>query len=457
MSVIGGGSPAECAEIAPPRVGFEAPKRVVLVTIDTLRADHLPFYGYPRETAPFLADIAARSAVFERALIACSHTSPAHTSLFTGLHHPQHRVEFNGQTGLDASLRTLAQLYRDAGHETAGFVSVPWLRLLERGFDTFESVPTRRSPEGRARYAPATDTVDRVIAWLDQLPDDARFFLWVHLYDPHRPYQAPEPFVKRMQPGPQERLSLMRHWTRVQGKPLPENARVANRQSADDAEIAYADAELARLYDVARRRGWLEDSLWIFTADHGEGMGNHAFQGHGRFIYQEQLRVPLLVHHPDGGLGTGRIVAPAHHTDLFPTLAEMLEVDPAQAVKLYGTSLLPLLTGATLELPARPFFSQRRKKRPEAKKPWKKGPIYALQDERFKYIHRSADPDEFYDLEIDPLETNNLASTSNPLAEAWRVRTMKTFEQLSLEGAGVIAPETSREDEEALRALGYVE
>ena len=436
---------------------FAAPRRVFLVTIDTLRADHLSFYGYPRETAPFLAGLAAHSAVFERAFAACSATSPAHASLLTGLYPPHHKVQRNLHARLPASVRTLAEVFREHGYATAAFVSVRWLDSLSRGFDVFEIPSRERVPGWRFAYAPAERTAGAALAWLEERGADERFLLWLHLFDPHQPYLPPAAFAKRMEPQPRERAVLLRHWLEVQAKdpgadPAGGDLEAFVRwQNQYDAEIAYADSQIARLYATSRAKDLLADSLWVITADHGEGLGGHSEGGHAAQVYQEQLHIPLLVHRPDGGLAAGRFPDLVRQVDVFPTLVEAIGAPlPAGASEIRGASLLPLLRGEAERPEARTAFSVNERKPEHAV-------LYALQDGRHKFVLEVDGKDRLYALTEDPREGVNLAGGGSALEDAWRERTRALVRSLDEEALEIPEPDVSERDLEQLRALGYLD
>ena len=422
-----------------------------------MRIDHLSFHGYPRETTPFLAQLAARSADFESALSASSHTNPAHTSIFTGLHLPQHKLLFNEQAGFSDSIRTMTQAYKDAGYRTLAFVSVPFLDVLKRGFDVFDST------RGTAPYANAKLIVDRALEWFRGPYGRENAFVWLHFYDAHIPYQAPEAWAQRMRlKDSDEERELTRYWTQEQHKtPFSERRRqkILNKNQAYDAELAYLDEQLRRLYEGIDRLELLPGSLWVIVSDHGEGLGSHRYLGHGRYIFQEQLRIPLLIHHPDGGLETGRFEDVVTQVDLYPTLLEVIGASPRdQVVPVHGTSLLPLLEGRVDRLPDRTAFAQRRKKFDHrASRRWEEGPIYALQDARHKYVVHSFGDDEFFDLVRDPYELENLAGRGTRTEEEWRARTRTFYDALSAESEAVEERGLTEKHREALRALGYID
>jgi arylsulfatase A-like enzyme len=435
----------------------EAPPRgIVLVTIDTLRADRVGAYGYARPTSPFLDRLARQGVLFEQAFASAAHTSPAHASLFTGLHPSQHGVRSNGQGFPDRGAEgypTLAEVLAGAGYATAAVSAVNFLRPITRGF-SFQDFG------GEARgYRTADRTVDRAIDWLTTQRGPDRFFLWLHLYDPHLPHRAPEALGRELAfATPQAAESwaneVLATRPRVQGV-YPSSVALAARHAAYDAEVRFADRELERLFEALRGAGLLEDLIFIATSDHGEGLGDHAYDGHGPFLYDEVVRVPLILWR--GGRYAGlRVRALVRHVDLLPTLAEWTGARLQMgSFSLQGRSLLPALRAPSLPLSPALAFAQRRPPGPKLRH-YEKGEVFALRDLDFKYIVRTGSRDEMYDLRSDPLEEKNLAGQATALVRSLEQRARQTFAEASREGARAKARPPSRESEEELRALGYV-
>ncbi|MBN2309527.1 MAG: sulfatase-like hydrolase/transferase [Candidatus Hydrogenedentes bacterium] len=439
-------------------------RRLFLVTLDTLRADHLECYGYPRDTAPFLTDLARRSALFRRAMAASSHTNPAHASIFSGLEVPQHKYVHNSQAGMSDKVYAMAQAFQDSGFDTAGFYSMVWLGWFERGFRTFQRRPD--PDKYKVEYSLAPETVALARDWLRGRGPRDRFFLWLHLFDAHVPYRAPAEFRDLLRfRDDKERRQLTAYWLDTQKKD-PESGPWAGdldafvaTQQAYDAEIRFMDAHLGELYAYAGRRGLNDNSLWIVTADHGEGLGAHGYEGHGKHIYQEELHVPLLIHAPDGRYGARGVDGLAHHTDLLPTAADAFGVSvDRQATPIHGVSLMPLVDG-TGGLPSdRRVFAQRRRKYPlhPFTMEWEDGPIYSVQDERLKYIFHAHGVDEFFALDSDPRELANLAVADSAEADAMRAHAQAAYAQLTADSQSIEEKDLSSEHVEALKAAGYL-
>jgi arylsulfatase len=437
---------------------------VVLVTIDTLRADHLGTYGYPRPISPFIDSLAAEGVRFDRAISSSSHTAPAHTSIFTGHHPAMHGVLFNG-VKLQPGIPTLATTLRDAGFDTAAFASVRFLRGSAKGFET-------RNFQGRAGYRRADRTVDRALEWLQGRDREGRFLLWVHFFDVHssnHKARPPAELLKEMRQDSKERGEELRELlTGTHGIPPEFLAREEERFgdlgelerfNRYDAQIAFVDRELRRLSEGLETSNPGSRTLWVVTADHGEGLGSHDYIGHGKHLYSEQIRIPLILYGGKDEITPGVIDQQVRHVDLFPTIAELAGVDLAMnELDLEGRSLVPLLDGVALD-GAEPAFAQRRPAdRIRLRGGWPDELVLVAEADRFKYILHSKGKDELYDLETDPLERQNLIGTGLPEEQElsnWLARKYQWMVDHPL----VDSPEGVQIEEEyveELEALGYL-
>jgi arylsulfatase A-like enzyme len=430
-----------------------APARVFLITVDTLRADHLGCMGYPRDVSPFLDRLAAGGALFTRAYASSSTTIACHTSLFTSLEPPQHRMTRNGIDEMHPSLFTMAEMFRARGYETAGFSTVDFLASVARGFDFFST---------EKRYYPAEHVVGKAIRWLAGKSPAERLFVWVHLFDVHewyRPQHVDEAYLARARQLPPAGAALVPYLRREQGL-VPGNfgSDEAMIDAVDryDGQILAVDAMIERLHSFVAAEGLGSDALWIVTADHGEGLSSHGFKGHGAKIYNEQLRVPLIFHFADGrfrGLKLDRVV---RHVDVLPTLAEMLDTTlDQQVVPVVGQSLLPLLSGR--RLPVRYAFAQRREADGgRIRGGWEKGDVFSIQSQDYKYIYHSRGDDELYDLRRDPLESENLTGVRTDVEKRMRDEAVHIHNAMSAQGEALGGGEINPEYVETLKALGYL-
>jgi arylsulfatase A-like enzyme len=396
----------------------------VLVTIDTLRADHVGCYGAEPTATPTLDALAARGARFETAISPAPLTLPSHATLLTGLDPPRHGVRANGAYRLGPDWPTLAERLADEGLATAAFVSAFVLERrfgLARGFEHYDDALGVQLDDVGVASRPAGATVDAALAWLEAAP--ARFFLWLHLYDPHAPYEPPEP-----------------HRSRHFGRPY-------------DGEIAYADAELGRLLEAIDARFPDGRTLVAVTSDHGESLGEHGEPTHAFGVYDATQRVPLLLAGP--GVPEGRVVTPlVRLADLAPTLlalfgqpplTERPAESPASSAEHAGESLLPLLHHEP-EAPARVAWVETLATQLDVG--W--SPLLGVRTEHHKYV-RAPRP-ELYDLVRDPNETRNVASEQPArVAELDALVAERVADQRVAPNRGV-EPETT----DHLVALGYL-
>jgi arylsulfatase A-like enzyme len=430
---------------------------IVLVTIDTMRADHSGSFGYPLDTTPFLDSLARQGVLFKKAFSQSATTAPAHSSIFTSLYPLQHGVVSNALELGDEFL-TAAELLHGIGYRTAAFVSIigPLRGNLSQGFEVFgeEESP----PDEKAHYRPAEETVSAALDWLRGRELSDRVFLWVHLYDPHNPLRPPPEHLewveKQIAEYGKDRIREVWNQQGVRARA----ARAREKLMAYDAELHYVDAELRRLHNGVRDLGLNRNALWVITSDHGQGLGAHRWWGHTVQIYNAQLHVPLLFHFSDGRFPPtqvdDRIV---EHVDILPTIAELVGASlDAQILPVQGHSLLPYLVGENSTSAKRYAFSERtRYTRRSARPGYEPGERYALQDLELKFIRFTEGEDEFYDLREDPYEFNNLVG-----APAYGDR-VEEFGQI-LDGlvvtlrSGVQAEEVDPEVIERLRALGYL-
>jgi len=360
---------------------------VLLITLDTTRADHLGCYGHAAKATPNLDRLAAEGVRFTQCTAQVPITLPSHASILTGLDPFVHGARDNGRYHLDERGWTLAEHLADAGYVTAAHVAAFVLNAqfgLSQGFQTYDDVRLNRggSPAADAasrpadRWAarsgarPANEIADAACAWLRTHQAD-RFFLWVHFFDPHQPYTAPQ--------------------------------RIAQRYPNDGylAEIAFADEQLGRVIAELETLGLTRNTLVAVVADHGEGLGEHHEESHAFFVYDTTLHVPLILRGP-GALPAGRTIAAQVRTiDLAPTILDCVALPPLPDAQ--GTSLWPLIAGQSqdLDLPAYgetlvPLLNLNF------------DPLHCLRYKNWKYIH--AQPPELYDLAADPGERQNLAS-----------------------------------------------
>ncbi len=418
-----------CAEA--PR--FE-PVSLLLVTVDTLRADHLGCYDGPFPT-PAIDALAAEGVLVEQALTPTPTTAPAHASLFTGRHPWHHGVLENGDPFEHGP--TLAELARGHGLRTAGFVSSYVLHPdfgFGRGFQEFTY--TGEIPEdpdaGEGWYVRGEETTEAALAWLRRHGEEP-FFAWVHYFDPHLPYEPPKPLYLFAD----DRIDL-------RGKKIPTEVHgVSDWDTLRElirryrGEVRYVDAQVGRLIGGLRELGLLDRIAVVFTADHGEGLGDHGVLGHGRNLHEELVRVPLIVRAP--GLEAGRrLEGPAQLEDLHATLLAIMGADPAGGID--GHDLLPWLRGAAAASPREAVFGRRRRYEGEPT-------LYYQRRGRQKWIGSLDGAGRHYDLAADPGELEGRTEPEVPQGLGARIAEAPT-------------PEPPRQplsetERRALEALGY--
>jgi arylsulfatase A-like enzyme len=427
------------------------PHAIILVTLDTTRADHVSSYGYARRTTPALDRLAASGARFARAVSPMPTTDPAHATMLTGLYPRTHGIRQNGERMTRPDAATLATWARGAGYRTAAFTSRKHLRPSELGLAGFEH---ESGPQEFAR--PGIETLAEARLWL-RLHAHEPFFVWLHLFEPHWPYEPPAghamPFL------PSQTIALPRIGRLPPARPLSPDL-IATLVNLYDGEIAYMDALVADVLAwIGERLPAGDPPLIVVVGDHGEAMGEleqrlgFAFD-HGKWLYQGILQVPFVVHW-EGRITPGRVVdAPAELVDLAPTLFDLLGVEGFQT---QGRSLVPDISDGAGPAAAsgRYAFSERRTLPETYTRQVGSTAQYAVQDGRYKLI--LSEPErriELYDLTDDPEETRNLAAARVAeqqrlldALDAWLART-----PAAVPGSGIDAEKT-----EALRALGYIE
>jgi len=422
-----------------------SPPNVLLIVLDTQRADHMSLFGYDRPTTPGLDDLAGTSLVFDGAYANSSWTLPAHASLFTGRLPFEHRAGELRRPYLDDRHRTLAEALRHRGYATGGFVAnVYWCSRptgLDRGFIRYEDLygnlgdALARTVLGR-RLAyevlpkvgrvemPGRKRADRinrdVLAWIDDL-GDRPFFAFLNYFDVHGPYLPPEPFAGRFAgAGATGRLERQRAAGRIElgaltgDIELPSPEELQENVDAYDESILYLDAHLDRLFDALDRRGLLDRTLVIVTSDHGESFGEHGLLHHGHSLYLDQLHVPLLVRLP-GQVPAGRRVAEAVGIERVP--ATVMDLVGASASEFPGGSLAGVWGGAgessedPTASPSPVLAEVARRSQTPASWPSSRGWVRAALTERWHYILEESGESELFDLQTDRAEEQNLIGT----------------------------------------------
>jgi arylsulfatase A-like enzyme/Tfp pilus assembly protein PilF len=412
--------PSEAVLAASESLG--AGPNLLLVTLDTLRADHIGAYGYAGAETPVLDRLAAEGIRFDQVASTAPITLVAHGSIMTGQIPPNHGLRDNGNFLAEDATSTLAEVLDDAGYATGGFVASFVLDRrfgLARGFDAYTDFRGLDPEVGLELLLNVErrgdEVVDDAIAWLGE--QSGPFFAWVHLFDPHTPYEPPEPFASRHP-----------------GRPY-------------DGEIAYTDQQLGRLLRYLEESGRAGDTLLIVTADHGEGLGDHQEKWHGFFVYDSTIRVPLIVR--GEGLPAGLVVeGQASLVDLLPTTLALLDVEDPDRSSRDGRDLRPLIVDPAAA--GRAAYAESLV--PLFNFGWSE--LRALRVDGYKYI--SAPRPELYDLGADPGERHDLAERdpdrTAELAAALDAMVAGDDALEVAEGHVAADPETI----ERLRSLGYL-
>jgi arylsulfatase A-like enzyme/Tfp pilus assembly protein PilF len=418
------------------RKGADAPRtlNVLLITIDTLRADHLGCYGDREARTPEIDHLAASGVVFENAVTVVPVTLPSHASIMTGAYPASHGVHNNGSYRLRDGATTFAGILHERGYRTAAVVAGYPLAArfgLAQGFDSYDDrLPPERERQIGYREKPAADVSRAGLEFLDRAAPEGTspFFLWLHFFDPHAPYAPPEPYA----------------------------AQFAGRLY--DGEIAYVDAEVGRVLERVRRPDLAANTLVVLMSDHGEGLGEHGEWTHGVFLYDSTLRVPLVMSMP-GTLPAGKRIGPlARSIDVLPTVLGVLRLPVPPPVQ--GESLLPLIddaaTAAGVHHDAAERVALAETDVPQENYGW--SALRAIREGPLKFI-RAPRP-ELYDLTTDARETRDRAADRAQDATRLAADLERRFAEAAA-AAGAASPPGERQEpdeqtRENLQSLGYV-
>ena len=412
-----------------PRMDSGRPS-VILITLDTTRADRMGFLGSTRGLTPNLDALAHQSLVFTRAYAQVPLTTPSHAAIFTGTYPQFNHVDYMGQP-LSADLPDLPDILKHHGYKTGAFVGSliiddknPVAAGFGRGFDTYDA-PFHNRSKGEDRYQSVERRAGTVVAsalrWLET-HRQGPFFIWVHCYDPHDPYDPPPPFK-----------------TRYADQPY-------------DGEIAYTDSAMGKLFSGLKSLGLYDGALIALMADHGEALGEHGEPHHGIFLYDETIHVPLLFKLPHQRFAGKKLDGRVRLVDVAPTILQSVGIRVPSAIQ--GESLLPVMELTTASPPPpgvhpdRPAYSEsdygHRAFGWSALRSWRAG----------KYLYVDAPERELYDESKDPGELHNLASNAKAVADTMQSQADKFHQDTA--GTETAHIQLTHEQSESLRSLGYV-
>lgn len=391
------------------------PGPVILISVDTLRADRLPIYGYTTLETPAFDGLARDGVVFDNAYSHIPLTLPSHSTVFTGLLPFEHGVRNNTGFTLAPTNPNIVVDLAHAGYSTGAAVSAFVLRPqtgISNGFGFFDADMGNAHPQFSIAEAQrdGSKTAQALIAWLDK-QTDPKFFAFLHLYEPHAPYRPPQRFKDRY-------------------------------RSLYDGDVAYADEIVGTFLGELKKLGRYDESLIVLMSDHGEGLGDHGEQEHGVFLYREDLHVPLIVKFPRSQYSGRRVASPVGLIDIAPTIREWVGL--ARPDRQSGTSLLQLMDSDPAK--SAPIYSESLYGRYHFG--WKE--LYALTTSQYSYIQ--APRDELYDIVKDPKQRDNRVAWEPDLRENLRseLDTMIASTEVTAPG------ETTAEELAAMEALGYV-
>ena len=462
--------------VAKPASRMDTELNVLLITVDTLRPDHIGCYGHEGIRTPTIDALAGEGVLFENAVTSIPITLPSHASIMTGLYPPTHGIRFNGAIALSDSIVTLAEVLEDAGYVTGAIVGSYALDSefgLNQGFQTYDdSYPSGNVLKFKypklwpslsklllsqvlARLLPIDFIFSEPQRRADKVTKDAldwleghgkeRFFLWLHYFDPHTPYDPPAvPGLDHPHTSIPDRSLIAskapyRYW-------WGELESLEDVYRLYDGEIEFTDYWLSLVIDELERLGAREKTLIIFTADHGECLWEHNLAGHGDSVFDSELRVPLIFALPRVLPGGVRIENPIELVDLLPSILDLLSIPIPKAVQ--GRSFLSILRGESSEEGRLAYCETLWPPEPKDRR---KG----LRSPEWKYITGLAgEPGFLFHLSTDPHELQDLHTERPDLVETFEEELVRISDELGDKGG--LLPEMSEEVKARLRALGYV-
>jgi arylsulfatase A-like enzyme len=417
---------------------------IILITLDTTRADRLGCYGYRRQTSPNIDKLAEESVLYTRAIAPSSWTLPSHASLFTGKFTSSHGARYDPEgpllltdaisgpeswdayraRGLAQNEVTLAEVLKETGYTTAAVVGGPWMKRifgLNKGFDYYNDSQIS-TVNGRL----ASQVTTSALNWLERRREK-KFFLFLNYFDPHGPYSPPEGFALRFLPK----------GTNFTGR----EPTLEETNALYDAEILYMDHYIGRFLQKLKVENLYNDTLIIVTSDHGELFGEHGKFGHGHYLYQEELHVPLFIKYPAGEVSPKRTDLRAQLTDILPMIYERVGITIPGNIQ--GTSPSQIKHPIIAETYPLPLIS-------------KDGSWQSIFEGDFKFIWNSKNQHMLFNLKDDPEENVNIIVQDSKRTERMWAQMEQYLAKLPKPGLAVPAGEPDDQTKEALKSLGYV-
>ncbi|MBN2372422.1 tetratricopeptide repeat protein [bacterium] len=392
-----------------------------LITIDTIRADHLGCYGYKNIKTPNIDKLASEGAIFSQTISPVPITLPSHSSIMTGLYPVQHGVRNNGNFSLSRDAVTIAEIMRENGYQTGACVGsfiLDSIFGLDQGFDYYDDnfTPGKKRSNFLYNERKAGDVTRIGIQWLEKHKDN-KFFLWLHYYDPHSPYFPPFPFS------------------------------VEYRDRPYDGEIAYVDVCLGELFKQMDDMGLMDHTIVILVGDHGEGLGDHNEDTHTIFIYDATLRVPFIIRAPDLIKEGTNVNALVSTVDILPTVIDQFGLKPLKG--LAGKTLMPLMNGQAKQIHSQILCESLF---PELNFGWSR--LEGIRTPEWKYIY--APSQEIYQIIEDPGEKKNVFQKGSSDHEGWKVSLDRLKNDYPPASWAVQQARLNPETEQRLKSLGYV-
>ena len=398
-----------------PAIEIQKPN-VLLITLDTLRPDHLGAYGYNKIQTPVLDRLAKNGVLFQQAVCQTPLTLVSHSSIFTGLNPNVHGVRDNGYFTLSSNHKTLAEYLKDEGYSSAAFIGSAVLDRkhgLAQGFDWY----SRYQPTiivGMESQRRAEEVVSETLDWLQKSNDKNPLFLWIHLYDPHTPYDPPEPFRSQYPSSPY------------------------------DGEIAYTDHVLGALFTQLEQLGFLKNTIVVAMGDHGESLGEHREMDHGYYVYDATIKIPMIISWP-GHVKPRVVTEQVQEIDLLPTIADLIGFQTDGSVQ--GKSLKRVIEGTKINLP--PAYAE--SLTPKLFYGWSE--LTSIRSDDWKYIE--APQPELYNLKEDPGELRNVIAERSDKARAMKEQLMKMV-AIGRKAQDQKVETLDADRLEELAALGYI-